>query len=222
MDANFWKNRWLDNETGWQQDKYNAALLKHWPKLPKRSRVLVPLCGKSLDLIYLAEQGLQVFGFELSEKAVEDFFIENGLNYHSHFQGEYQHFQCVELSIHFLVGDFFAVTADDLPFDVESKGFDALYDRAAYVALPPEMRKDYVAKCLSLLKADYQGLLQTVEHQHTEKVGPPFSITDEEVMESYSGRFVKDNTFDLLAAESRFVELGYEVFNELTWLISDK
>jgi len=218
MEKTYWQQRWEESNLAWHRTDYHPALLKYWPKLVKRAKVLVPFCGKSHDLIYLAEQGLQVYGSELSQLAAEQFFSEHGLNYHSHYQGDFQHYQCVELSIHIIVGDFFALTAEEFSFDVSKKGFDAVYDRAALVALPEIMRDSYVTQCLTLLKDDYQGLLITFEYDQSQMQGPPFSIAQEEVKHRYSDQFKRKESFDLLVDGSPFNEQGFEFFNEISWI----
>jgi len=82
MTPEFWHQRWQHGETGWHQDEVNLHLQEHWPRLGVRpgEKVFVPLCGKTLDLLWLAGQGLQVLGVELSPIAVEAFFGENGLS----------------------------------------------------------------------------------------------------------------------------------------------
>ncbi len=81
MEPAFWHKRWADNQIGFHQGQVNSYLQTHWPALGLEtgSRVLVPLCGKSLDLVWLAGQGYRVLGVELSRRAVEDFFREHGL-----------------------------------------------------------------------------------------------------------------------------------------------
>lgn len=82
MEPAFWQKRWADNQIGFHQAQVNPYLQKYWPRLQlaPASRVLVPLCGKSLDLAWLAGQGYRVLGVELSRQAVEGFFREHGLD----------------------------------------------------------------------------------------------------------------------------------------------
>ena len=81
MEADFWHDRWRNDEIGFHQRKFNRHLVKHWPTFGSQpeARVFVPLCGKSLDLIWLAERGHAVVGCEISEIAVASFFGEAGL-----------------------------------------------------------------------------------------------------------------------------------------------
>lgn len=92
MDEGFWQRRWARNEIGFHLNEVNPYLRRHWPnlRLAEGARVLVPLCGKSLDMAWLAEQGFAVLGVELSERAVEDFFAEQGLTADVSVQGQYK------------------------------------------------------------------------------------------------------------------------------------
>ena len=82
MHAEFWQARWARSEIGFHLSEVNPYLQRYWPALglPEGARVLVPLCGKSLDLAWLVGQGYQVVGVELAPRAVEDFFTEHGCN----------------------------------------------------------------------------------------------------------------------------------------------
>lgn len=81
MQADFWHARWANNQIGFHLDEINPYLMRHLSRLRLQAgeRILVPLCGKTLDLAWLAAQGLEVLGVELSEKAVSDFFEEHDL-----------------------------------------------------------------------------------------------------------------------------------------------
>ena len=137
------------------------------------ARVLVPLCGKSLDLMWLASHGLRVMGVELSEQAVEAFFSEQNLvpritrrDAFTVYQTDLNEVWC---------GDFFALDAEALA------GCTALYDRAALIALPPLMRAQYAEHLSRLLPSGCQGLLITLDYDQSQKAGPPFAVTDDEV-----------------------------------------
>lgn len=175
MQAEFWHSRWNSNQIGFHQSRVNDYLQQHWPVLgvPAGARVLVPLCGKSLDMLWLAGQGLQVLGVELSERAVKDFFAEHQLQPEVTQSGAHKVYRCEDIEIR--CGDFFALTAEDV------SGCCALYDRAAVIALPEEMRKRYVAHLQAILPATAKGLLITLDYDQSQIDGPPFAVTDEEV-----------------------------------------
>lgn len=174
MEAEFWIKAWQEGRTAFHQSKYNEKLTKYFPSLMKAQgeRAFVPLCGKTRDMVWLAQQGLLVFGVELFEPAVRDFFEENQLQ--SPEVTKDQHFtHYSSQNIKISVGDAFQYQAP-LPFDL-------VYDRASLVALPPEMRAPYAKQICSLLKSGGRSLLITYEYDEREMQGPPFSISEKEV-----------------------------------------
>lgn len=212
MQHSFWLDKWQKNEIGFHQERFHPALRKHFPRLAKDSTVLVPLCGKSKDMLWLAEQGYQVIGVELAEQAILDFFAENDLEFTREEQGEFIHFYTNGRAIHLIVGDFFSLDAKSLP------QCDALYDRAALVALPQKMRSDYVKQCQSLLTVDARLFLINFSYDEAAMQGPPFSITNDEVEDLWQGKLQLIESFDLLAAESKFRDRGLSFMYEQTWL----
>ena len=134
MDEDFWQQRWARNEIGFHLNEVNPYLQQFWPALnvAPGAQVLVPLCGKSLDMLWLAEQGYRVLGVELAQAAVEAFFSEQGLVADIDQVGAFRRYRSGAIEV--LCGDFFSLTAADL---LECR---ALYDRAALIALPAPMR----------------------------------------------------------------------------------
>lgn len=175
MDEGFWKRRWARNEIGFHLNEVNPYLRRHWSRmnLTEGARVLVPLCGKSLDMAWLVEQGFAVLGVELSERAVEDFFSEQGLTADVSQQGGFKIYRAGSLEIR--CGDFFALSRDEVG---DCQG---LYDRAALIALPVEMRQRYVEHLTQILVPGCQGLLVTLDYEQQEMPGPPFAVSDAEV-----------------------------------------
>lgn len=145
MEPAFWQQRWADNQIGFHQAQVNPYLQTYWPQLQLApgSRVLVPLCGKSLDLAWLAGQGHRVLGVELSRRAVEDFFREHGLEAEVRQQGAFEVWRSGDVQL--WCGDFFALRAEDVADCV------GLYDRAAVIALPVQMRARYMQLLSGLL-----------------------------------------------------------------------
>lgn len=175
MHEDFWIARWARNEIGFHQDEINPYLRRHWPALglTPGARVLVPLCGKSLDLVWLAGQGLRVLGVELVERAVEDFFAEQDLQPQVSASGPFKVYSSGNLQI--FCGDIFALS----PADVAD--CQAVYDRAALIAFPPEMRERYAAHLSGILPSACQGLLVTLDYDQAQRKGPPFAVSDVEV-----------------------------------------
>jgi len=203
MDANFWLDRWDKQEIGFHQADFEPALGKYWSRLkvPAGARVFVPLCGKSLDMVWLAEQGYAVVGAELSERAVDDFFTERGVVPDVRRDGEF----LVKSSGPYEIwcGDFFA-----LPQSAVS-GVRGIYDRAALIALPAEMQQRYVAKMKALLP-DAPVLLITVDYDQREMSGPPFATSRRTVSELFDEHYAVEEvvTKDILAGQPHFIERG--------------
>ena len=210
MEAKFWIDRWAAGNIGFHREKYNEHLLEHWPQIgvDTDQAVFVPLCGKSLDLHWLAQRGHRVVGNEVAEQAVEDFFEEAELEVERSACGALESFAAVDLSI--LCGDYFALEAQDL------QGVTAWYDRAAQVALPPELREAYYQKLADLLPAGAVGLSLSFEYPQEQKSGPPFSVEEDEIRRLCHGRFSVEllERQDRLSCEPRLVEQGLDRADE--------
>ena len=182
MDADFWLERWRLNEIGFHQANYNARLTTHWPALdvPKGATVFVPLCGKSKDMIWLAQAGHKVLGVELSPVAIEAFFQEAAAPYSYRQMSPLSSYEGNGIRI--LCGDFFDIDADDLV------GTGGAFDRGALVALPPAMRRRYVDHLLTVLPVRAEILLLTLEYDQARVGGPPFSVQRAEVESLYGDR----------------------------------
>jgi len=167
-----WLERWKSGHTGWHEAHGNTALHKFWPKLPAGSRVLVPLCGKSVDLLWLEQQGCDVTGVELCEIAVRAFFAEAGIAFDIESVGDLPRFQARDRKLAIHCGDYFAYS---------DGAYDAVYDRASLVALPPELRPAYAAHTKSLMAPDARHLLITLEYNQAKVNGPPYSVLADEV-----------------------------------------
>jgi thiopurine S-methyltransferase len=152
-----WQQCWHDQQTDFHQKEVNRLLIRFWRglDLARGSRVFVPLCGKSLDMIWLAQQGHEVIGLELSPVAVRAFFRENNMQSSQRKVGQFTLWQSGRISI--LCGDYFSVGRADLG------RIDAVYDRAALTALPEDIRRRYVAHLKLILPAACKVFLLTVE-----------------------------------------------------------
>lgn len=179
MTENFWAERWREGRIGFHEGQPNSFLERHVGLLGEKRRVLVPLCGKAEDLAFLAARSHEVVGVELVRDAVEAFFKEHGLKPTISKRGAFEHFTTGSLTL--LVGDFFALTPQDVG------PINALYDRAAIIALPPELRGPYVQKGRALLPRTSPGLIITVEYPQEVQPGPPFSVPKSELLAHYAG-----------------------------------
>lgn len=183
MEAGFWHKMWASGVVGFHQADINAFLKTYWPKLGLQGaeEVLVPLCGKSLDMVWLAEQGHDVLGVELSQAALDAFLVENQLPavpvQHHLFCG----YELEKMTL--LCGDFFHLSA---PECVDVK---AVFDRAALVALPPLMRQSYAQHLAKVLPAGAKILLVNLEYGDDPSMGPPFSVPEAEVVALFEPAF---------------------------------
>lgn len=203
-----WIGRWKEGRIGWHEAAGNAALRRHWPALPRGKRVLVPLCGKSVDMIWLAEQGLQVTGVELSALAIEAFFAEQALTARVERRGSFDVHSARERPIALWRGDF---------FDFVETGFDALYDRGALVALPTDLRPRYTEHLERLLHPGAARLIITLEYDQGRAAGPPFSVPEAEVFSYWPGLERVSERDDLAGGPPKFREAGLERLLEVVW-----
>jgi len=221
MDTDFWIEKWQQRQIGFHEGRPNASLQQwfHAMQLKPGDHVFVPLCGKSQDMLWLLGQGLRVTGCECSPLAVSEFFSENGLQPQSREAGSglVVH-DCGELNL--WQGDFFS-----LPDEVLASA-DGIYDRAALIALPPDMRRRYVQQFHQGLKAGTPILLVTLDFQRDPAAcnnyqGPPFPHTDAMVQDQYREfpAIEKLGQRDILAEEPKFRAQGATSAYEKTWLI---
>ncbi len=174
-----WHSRWSEGRIGFHEGRPNTFLQRNTARLGGAQRVFVPLCGKAEDLVFLAAQGHQVIGVELVEDAVRAFFAEHRLTPTVSARGPFTEYQAGAVTL--LSGDFFACTSALLG------GVTALYDRAALIALPDDLRRRYVAHLRALMPAGSPGLVITVEYPQAEMSGPPFSVSEAELRALYAG-----------------------------------
>jgi len=179
MEPGFWRARWSEGRIGFHEGTSNAYLRKNVDVLAGARRVLVPLCGKAEDLAFLAAAGHEVVGVELVEDAVRAFFSEHGREPTVSSEGPLTRY--VHGNVTLWAGDLFEATSERLGT------FDAWYDRAALIALPPPLRARYVPHLRSLLRPGAVGLLVTVEYAQDKREGPPFSVEEAEVRSRFSG-----------------------------------
>ncbi len=218
MQHDFWHERWQLNQIAFHGQEINPHLQHYWPalKLAPASRVLVPLCGKSRDMLWLRAQGHEVMGVELSPLAVEAFFTENDLQASHSQQGSFRLSQSGGLSLY--CGNFFELTTDDMA------GIGAVYDRAALVALPPDMRIDYAALIQRLLPNGSKILLVAFDYPQAEMSGPPFSVPDSEVQALYRDSCDVELLFseDMLDREPQFRDRGLSRMREQVYLLTKR
>ncbi|GIU50564.1 thiopurine S-methyltransferase [Shewanella sairae] len=208
MQPSFWHEKWDAQQIGFHLNAVNPLLVKHWPQLDLAAncQVFVPLCGKSLDMCFLAEQGHDVVGCELNELAVKQFYQDNNLPVKVNRVGEHQQFSTEQVTIY--QGDIFTLDTNALP------NINAFYDRAALIAWPEEMRFAYAKQLAQLIPAGSVGLLITLDYPQAELNGPPFAVSDDWVSANLSDDFEIEclASEDVLSDNPRFVK------KQVSWL----
>ncbi len=204
MKASFWHACWERNSLGFHQTDYHPFLSQYLlPRITSTHQsVFVPLCGKSDDMVWLAEH-FEVVGAELSEIACRDFFAEKQLTVTPAVQGRFNCYQHQNLSL--WQGDFFQLNAEQF------KPFDWIYDRAAIIALPQEMQQTYVEHLSTFIGSDTILFLISVEFPQQEMSGPPFAIFSDDVARLFSG-------FDIQCLARH--EIADKVFAQRTFDVS--
>lgn len=207
MQADFWHDMWASGVVGFHQQEINRFLRDFWPQLnlDGQGQVLVPLCGKSLDMLWLRKLGHEVLGVELSQKALDEFLVENALNAEPVQHANYCGYELEQMTL--LCGDFFQLTAE------ECAQVKAVYDRASIVALPPEMRRDYARHLQQILPKGTPFLMVIMEYDQSSMSGPPFSVLESEVRELFAG-FASIEVVD----EERFERKGNAVIEKVLLL----
>jgi len=211
MKKDFWLERWEKKEIGFHQNEVNPHLLQYWQEISTQGEVFVPLCGKTLDMIWLRELGHPVFGVELSDIAVREFFHENG--YADRLLKEESHFSADDIRIR--CGDFFDLTQDDL------KQVKAVYDRASLVALPPVMRDQYVQHLIHILPSATEILLVTFDYPQEQMSGPPFAVSAEDITRLFAphAQIRLLASLDVLPDNPRFQARGVTRLQENIYLL---
>ncbi|HWV47218.1 MAG TPA: thiopurine S-methyltransferase [Nitrospira sp.] len=212
MDSSFWHQRWEKNEIGFHEGKPNQLLVKHFHELSVATgrRIFVPLCGKTQDISWLLSRGYHVAGAELSQLAIEQLFMELGMQPEIATVDSVEQWSANNLDI--FVGDIFTVSGKMLG------PVDAVYDRAALVAFPEGLRKRYTVHLTEVTKKSPQ-LLICYEYDQSLMDGPPFSVSNQEVHRHYA------TTYDLTLLSSTEVAGGLKgkgPAKEDVWLLKRK
>ena len=183
MDQQFWRDRWSAGQIGFHLGKPHDFLVKHHDLIAAARRVYVPLCGKAKDLVWLRDHGHDVTGTELVPEAIAQLMAEESLlPTHTH-RGPYKLHITPKLTV--LEGDALALSTD------VAGVFDAVFDRGAFIALPPSMRADYVQSLLRVLRPGGHILLVGFVYDQTKLGGPPFSVDEHVVRDAFAGCSVR-------------------------------
>ena len=212
-DREAWLARWREGRTHFHLDQVHPALMRYISQLPSGARILVPLCGKSLDLGWLKGQGYNVVGVELAEQAVSELFEQLEVEPTRTPDGPFEIWESPGLSVY--VGDIFELTAD------LAGTFDAIWDRAALIALNPTDRTHYAPHVSSFLKKDSSLLLSVLLYDQQKMSGPPFSVSDDEIYRLYNAcqSLEKLQSKNVTSRNPMFIEAGLDTVTENLWLI---
>ena len=212
-DAGVWQQRWREGRIGFHQDRPTPLLEQYWDAIGVRegARVLVPLCGKSLDMAWLAARGHRVLGVELSRLAVEQFFAEHALVPTLRATANGRHYTAGAIEL--IEGDAFALD----PALIED--CDAVFDRGALIALPAELRRTYRDTVYARLPPGCRGLVVTLDYPPGEKAGPPFAVDATEMQALFADGWALDllERRDILAQQPGFVDEGVTDLHTAAW-----
>lgn len=183
MEKDFWLTKWNTNDIGFHQEIVNPDLINYFNALDLKNGdpIFVPLCGKSLDVVWLADQGYPILGVDLSELAANDFFTHLKVTPIITTEGAFKKFHYKNITI--LCGDFFELTTQQL------SSIKGVYDCKALIALPEEMRKRYAKHLSTCLSTDTKILLLSMESPDVVKSRPPFPVSQDEIKSLYHHDF---------------------------------
>jgi len=203
-------------QIGFHQSAANHHLQQHWPALgvPGNSRVFVPLCGKSLDLLWLRDRGHPVAAVELSPVALESFIVEHGVLANRHAIQGFDIYEARELQL--FRGDFFDLTAEQLG------PVSAVYDRAALISWAPELREPYVEHLAALTTPGTHTLLIVMEYPQAQMSGPPFSLSAGDIARLYERHhsIQELSRQNILASEPRLKTRGLTELHEVCYRLT--
>ena len=216
MQPEFWLDRWRTAQIGFHQGAVDRHLKAYWPllKLPANSPVFVPLCGKSLDLMWLRERGHSVKGVELSPVALESFVMEHGIPARRRVLACFDVYEADGFTL--FRGDYFKLTAALLG------SVSAVYDRAALISWTPEAREAYVKHLTLLTSPGTQTLLIAVEFPAEQMSGPPFPLTRDTIENLYAGHYSIEELarHDILDLEPRLKARGLTELREVCYRVT--
>ena len=215
----YWIQQWTDKKINFHQDLFEPFLEKHFPVMGPTT-ILIPLCGKSKDILFFTQRGHQVIGIEVSELACDAFFLENGIEYGTENIENFKIYKSKCVTIY--CGDFFKVKPEFM------NAVSFIYDRAALIALPKDARKNYVEYLLALSSNNAEIaktiLLISLEYTSKERTGPPFSVDKIEIESLYGNSF---EVREVESVEDRAINKTHEGFQsaivlERVYLLNQK
>ena len=216
MQPEFWQERWRTAQIGFHQSAVDRHLQAYWPtlKLAADSSVFVPLCGKSLDLLWLRDRGHRVAGVELSQVAVEAFCMENGIAARRRSLGDFELYEAEGFRL--FRGDFFKLTLALLG------EVSAVYDRASLISWTPALRAAYAEHVTALTNPGTQTLLIAVEYPQAQMSGPPFPVTGDDIHRLYAAHHSIEQLarHEILELEPRLKARGLTELHEVCYRLT--
>eukprot|EP00117_Sycon_ciliatum_P021723 scpid72293/ scgid18956/ Thiopurine S-methyltransferase; Thiopurine methyltransferase len=210
-----WESRWKDGRTGWHRDEVNDRLIQYHGRLleganaEKKLNVFVPLCGKTVDMLWLNEQGHHISGVDLVRQALDDFVSENKLTstVSSVKNGDGEEVTLIKAG----ENDCFSLFPSDL-FKVDCTALgqvDAAWDRGSYVALSPEIRPRYAENMAAVIKPGGRVLMEVYDYVQSEHAGPPFSTPNDEITSAFGKNF----TIEIMQTEDAldYIKLRFPI-----------
>ncbi len=209
METSFWLERWEKNEIAFHNENVNRFLAAHFGKLDltASSRIFLPLCGKTRDIAWLLSEGHKVVGAELSEIAITQLFEDLQITPQIAPDGPFKRYSAPDIDIY--VGDIFDLTPALLG------PVHAIYDRAALIALPEDLRARYAAHLVALTERAQQFLI-ALEYDQSVMNGPPFSVDGPAVKQLYEAHY---DVHHLMSAEVPGQLKGKVDAEDVVWLL---
>ena len=203
-----WLDRWKDNRIGFHQNEISPYLLKYAHKLNKNNTVFVPLCGKSLDMLYLSDNFANVIGVELVKDACDAFVKENNLKAtisEKECFVDYKITNKNKENIELLCGDIFDIKPKHIKQNID------IFDRASLVALDKEDRAKYAILMIELMSVGSKMLLVSLEYKQSERNAPPYSVDEQEIQKLYANNCKIEmlEKVDLKPINDRYLDLSY-------------
>ncbi len=217
-DLQHWLDRWQQDRIGFHETEVNRHLRQRLADyaLPPAARVFLPLCGKAHDIAWIAQQGYEVVGIEISRIAVDAFFDEQQIDAEVVEGDRFRRYRAPGITL--LQGDFFDLRADDLA------DCQLVYDRAALIAMTQAQRPAYFSHMLSILPPAARMLLITLEYDQAEMIGPPYAVPEAEVRENYAGRYDIDllERNDIIDERERWRKVGLTALVEVVFSLEPR
>ncbi|XP_077123781.1 thiopurine S-methyltransferase-like [Ranitomeya variabilis] len=222
LSDNDWKQKWETRNIVFHENHVHQLLVEFINEMQNGRRqlnIFFPLCGKAVDMKWLADMGHNVVGVDVCEIGLKEFFSEHNIPYTEEAVAEIpgaKVFKSVSGNI-----ALYCCSIYDISHSVIGR-FDGMWDRGAFVAVNPKDRERYANIVLSLMAKDCRYLLVTVEYDIKLVRGPPFYVSDSD-LQNLLGRSC---TLKLLkkinALTNKQKQWGLDFFCEKIYLVTER